>query len=80
MQTLPTPTTSQAIDYVRAHFASYSQTVTICGTIAPARDSSGPLIGARDVLFLADTGNRPARFAVWFEQATDGQPYLYGEW
>jgi len=78
--TLPTPTIAQAVDYVRAYFAKHSQTVTICGSVTPAQDSSGPLVGTRAVLFIDDTGSTPNRIAVWFERVIDGEHYLYGQW
>ena len=75
-----TPTASAAIDYVRAHFAGYDQSAsfTVCGTIAPGRDSSGIIPGSRDVLFVVDGDPKPARFTVWYDDACGGA--LYGEW
>jgi hypothetical protein len=77
---LPTPTTSEAIDYVRQHFANgdYGAAVAICGTVAPGRDSGGTIPGSRDVLFVMGDNPRPARFTVWHDEACDGA--LYGEW
>jgi len=75
------PTARAALDYVRNHFTGggIAQAITICGTIAPGRDSSGPIEGSRDVLFLmpGETG-RPNRFTIWHDEALGGA--LYGEW
>lgn len=75
----PTPNASDAIRYVQDHFASYptDERPTVCGTIAPGRDSTGVLEGTRDVLFVIPGDPTPARFTVWREGA-DGA--LYGEW
>jgi len=78
--TLRTPNASAAIDYVRAQFANYDspETFTVCGTVAPGRDSSGIIPGSRDVLFIVDGNPKPARFTVWHDEVYGGE--LYGEW
>ena len=78
--TTTTPTAAAAIDYVRAHFSGYDQPelYTVVGTIAPGRDSSGPIDGSRDVLFIIGNDPKPARFTVWHDAACAGR--IYGEW
>ena len=84
MTTCQTPTTAEAITYVRDHFAQFPECYrpVIYGTVAPGFDSSGELPHVRDVLicFPHDPQASPARFSVWFEELPGMAPFIYGEW
>lgn len=77
----PAPTASEALAYAIELFTNVQGIpIVLCGTIAPGRDSSGPVEGTRDVLFLLPGETRPTRLTIWTERPLDEPAYLYGEW